>query len=282
MRAMTDNYIHSYTAQEQDRLVAQARFLEPYTHPFVDLSGCVDILEIGCGVGAQIDVVLRRHPQARVTGVDIARMQLDKARALLTAPLSTGKVALCAASGAALPFPADSFDAVYAFWLLEHVAKPLPILREAHRVLEPGGRLYCTEVFNSGLYACPPTPALAAYWHEFNALQRAMGGDPDVGIRLANLAIEAGFDVELYAEASPQMDRRMPDAGERARFIVMWKTLLLSGAPALVERGLVTEADVDAMLADFDRLAGDPGSVFTYAARQLAARKPHPTATSRG
>jgi SAM-dependent methyltransferase len=271
---MTENYIHSYTAQEQARLVAQARFLEPYTHPFIDLGGSRDVLEIGCGVGAQIDVVLRRHPHARVTGVDIARAQLDAARALLAADLSAGRAALCAASGAALPFPGDSFDAVYTFWLLEHVAEPLPILHEARRVLRPGGRLYCTEVFNSGLYAWPPAPALAAYWREFNFLQRAMRGDPDVGIRLANLAIAAGFQVERFGEASPQMDARMPGAEERECFIAMWKSLLLSGAPALLERGLVTEAGVTAMLGDFDRLAADAESVFMYAARQLAATRP--------
>ncbi len=77
---MTASYIHSYTAQEQARLVAQARFLEPYTHPFVDIADCREVLEIGCGVGAQIGVVLRRHALVRVTGVDIARSQLDAAR----------------------------------------------------------------------------------------------------------------------------------------------------------------------------------------------------------
>jgi hypothetical protein len=65
----------------------------------------------------------------------------------------------------------------------------------------------------------------------------------------------------------------MPGPDRRARFMVMWKTLLQSGAPALLERGLVDPAAVDAMLADLDGLAAHPDSVFVYSARQLVARK---------
>jgi len=270
---MTDDYIHSYTAEEQERLVAQARFLERYTHPFVDLTGCNQVLEIGCGVGAQIAVVLRRHPHVRVTGVDIARAQLDTARGVLAAPLVAGRAALCAASGAALPFVKTAST---------------PPTRSGCWSTSPGPSRSCARLIE----CCAPVDAFTAPRSSTAVFTRgrphppgrllagvqrpaaAMGGDPDVGIRLANLAMEAGFAVERLTEASPQMDSRMPAAADRAGFMVMWKTLLLSGAPALLARGLVDQAAVDAMLGDFDRLAAGPDSVFMYAARQLAARKP--------
>src|SRR5438552_2448126 len=44
--------------------------------------------------------------------------------------------------GVTLPFPNNSFDAVYSDWTLEHVARPKPFLREIERVLKPGSSFW--------------------------------------------------------------------------------------------------------------------------------------------
>jgi SAM-dependent methyltransferase len=43
-----------------------------------------------------------------------------------------------------LPFPAEHFDHVVMLAVLEHLTEPEPVLREAHRVLAPGGSLVMT------------------------------------------------------------------------------------------------------------------------------------------
>ena len=200
MNTSSERYIHSFEPDEQARLIRQGRFLEPWIQPTVDFSGCASVLEVGCGVGAQLQVLLRRFPDTRFTGIDASATQLERARGFLSEAVAAGRVELTQASAFCLPFPDASFDGACIYWVLEHLPDHVGALREVLRVLKPGGVLYCTEVFNSGLYAHPPQPALASYWRAFNTLQEELGGDPDAGVRLAALFERAGFERIAFYE----------------------------------------------------------------------------------
>lgn len=274
MNVTADHYIHSFTPEEQARLIRQGRFLAPWVQPGVDFSQCRTVLEAGCGVGAQLHVLLERFPDAHFTGIDVSPLQLDQARALLAEPVAAGRVDLIEASAYSLPFADASFDGACTFWVLEHLENPLSLVREIRRVLKPGGTLYCTEVFNAGLYTWPATPGLDAYWRVFNALQAELGGDPDVGVRLASLFDQAGFAGIELRDVAPQMDGRLQGLTARREFIDFWQTLLLSGAFKMREHGRVTAAGIDALKADFAALAENPDAIFRYAAFQASGHKP--------
>ncbi len=273
----TERYIHSFEPAEQARLIRQGRFLEPWIHPRVDFSACASVLEVGCGVGAQLQILLRRFPELHLTGVDVSALQLHSARERLVDAIAVGQVDLLEASACQLPFPDDSFDGACVFWVLEHLNDHAGALRELRRVLKPGGVLYCTEVFNSGLYARPRQPALESYWRAFNDLQEELGGDPDVGIKLGALFAATGFErIELH-EASPLLDRRLEDPAARRNFLDFWQSLLLSGAPKLLEHDRATEHDIAALKAAFATLAATPEAIFRYTAMQACGYKPAST-----
>lgn len=271
---MSSGYIHTFSAGEQARLVAQAAFLEPYIFPTIDFSGCARVLEIGCGVGAELQILHRRFPQAHLTGLDFSASQLAKAHELLRAEVADAAVELRQGSAYELPFADGSFDGVCLIWVLEHLSDPARALREARRVLRPGGVLSVTEVVNAGLRVEPACPAMADYWAAFNQLQRDLGGAPDVGAELATLARDAGF-VDIQARALPvRMDAQMTEPGRRSEFIGYWRTLWLSGADQLLERGAVTQALVERMRAEFAALVENPAAIYDYSARQITALKP--------
>lgn len=270
---MPFDYIHSFDGREQDRLLEQADFLEPYVHPLLSFQPGDSILEIGCGVGAQIRTILKRHKLSSIAGVDFSREQINKARQLLATEVEKGIVGLLVADGAKLPFADESFDSIYIFFVLEHLSNPDAILAEARRLLRPGGRIYCTEVFNSGIYIYPHSEILTRYWRQFNQLQAAFGGNPDIGMHLPGAFLDAGFKVYRYAQANPMLDQRMQDPLEREHFMAKWEALFLSGAEELVKRGKVSREMTVEVSSEFRKLRENRDAIFEYGLRQIIAHK---------
>jgi SAM-dependent methyltransferase len=112
-----------------------------------------EVLDAGCGVGYGTRL-LAEHDPARLVGVDIS------AEALSHAPADSAE--LVEADLRDLPFPADSFDVVVCFEVIEHVEGHDRVLDELRRVLRPGGTLLISSP-NRDVYA----PGNPYHVHEF-------------------------------------------------------------------------------------------------------------------
>jgi SAM-dependent methyltransferase len=183
--------VHGYGTAEQKRLVAQAEhWRERLIRDGTDLPPGTRLLEVGCGAGAVLAVLGQEFPGVRLFGVDREPKQLAFAAKHLERSGVDAK--LVEADALALPFPDESFDHVWMMWFLEHVDDPPAALREAQRVLVPGGAITAIEVDYSTSRASPSTPA-------FESLVRAMveamasSGWSDAGTRLPGWLREAGF-----------------------------------------------------------------------------------------
>jgi len=129
---------HGTFLGDADLLWCPEGLREADAHLLGDVTGR-DVLEIGCGAAQGARWLIRAG--ARVTAFDVSSGMLRESRRL---DERTGvRVArLVQADAQALPFRAEAFDVVMsAFGGLPFVADSARALREAARVLRPGGRI---------------------------------------------------------------------------------------------------------------------------------------------
>ena len=263
-------YLHGFSDTEQHRLVVQSRLLESTIFNSIDYTGARKLLEVGSGVGAQTEILLRRFPELHVTGVDLSEAQLATARQNLEkTPWCSERYTLLQADAGNLPFGPREFDSAFLCWVLEHVPSPARVLSEVRRVLVPGSPVYVTEVMNASFLLDPYSPHIWRYWMAFNDFQYDHGGDPFVGAKLGNLLLAGGFR-DVHTEIKTiHLDNREP--ARRKTMIAFWEQLLLSAADPLLEAGLVDQATVDGMRQEFGLVQNDPNAVFFFSFVQARA-----------
>lgn len=111
-----------------------------------DISEGDRVLDAGCGVGGSA-VWLARERGARVDGVNINEMQVEKARRGAAERGVDDRVAFHVADYTEVPFDDGSFDVVWAVESVCHTDDERAFLREAKRVLKDDGVLVVADGF---------------------------------------------------------------------------------------------------------------------------------------
>ena len=117
----------------------------------MDIQAGERVLEVGVGTGINLSLYPRG---ADVTGIDFSSSMLEKARERAARP-DAEPVRLLQMDAADLRFADDSFDIVYAPYLISVVPDPVKVAQEMRRVCRPGGRIIILNHFLS------PNPLLS-------------------------------------------------------------------------------------------------------------------------
>jgi phosphatidylethanolamine/phosphatidyl-N-methylethanolamine N-methyltransferase len=97
------------------------------------------VLEVGVGTGLSLPM----YPSfVRVTGVDLSREMLEKARVRVARRALTNVEGLHEMDAQAMDFPDASFDKIVAMYVVSVVQEPARLLAELHRVCKPNGEIF--------------------------------------------------------------------------------------------------------------------------------------------
>lgn len=148
------------------------------------------VLEFGCGTAYGLNLLLKRGGARRLAGCDLASAPLRYAGCAYGPDL--GRRLVC--GSAQLPFGSQCFDVVLAFQVIEHVPDDVGLLREARRVLVPGGLLIVTtpNVEASGGDPNHPDNPYHAREYSQHTLASACG---EAGLLVERLFVHGSFRV---------------------------------------------------------------------------------------
>jgi tocopherol O-methyltransferase len=104
------------------------------------------VLDAGCGVGGSA-IYLGRRIGCRVLGITLSRSQVRRAERNAARSRVSELVHFEVRDFLATGFPDASFDVVWAIESVCHAENKPDFLREAHRILRPGGRLIVADGF---------------------------------------------------------------------------------------------------------------------------------------
>ncbi|WP_217596217.1 class I SAM-dependent methyltransferase [Cohnella sp. GbtcB17] len=142
------------------------------------------LLDLGCGTGFIINLAVDLFDE--IHGVDVTKAMLDKI------DLSTGNIKLHNIPAESLPFENDYFDLVTAYSFIHHLEDYNPVLKEAYRVLKPGGQFYIdlepNKLFWNAIKALPEDGVLTpiverevkSVLHTDSSVQEHFGIDTEV------------------------------------------------------------------------------------------------------
>jgi SAM-dependent methyltransferase len=149
-------------------------WIQKYKQP-----GQNDFLDIGCGSGKFVRFLISKHFKA--TGIEPSRVLYDQFLASEPYFFQTTSNRFLIVN------PANKYDVLTVFDVLEHVQEPMPFLKELAALMNPGGWIFISTPDTGSLHR----KLAGKYWHYFNKYHFSLFNEVNLGI----LASKAGLEL---------------------------------------------------------------------------------------
>ena len=161
-----------------------------------------ELLDVGCGTGAMIELLLKEFPDKNYTGIDLTPRMIEVAQ---EKKLNHTKFMIGDSEN--LPFADNTFDAIVCTNSFHHYPNPQAFMSEAARVLKSAGRLvlhdYTSNKFILWLMNHIEMPLAHFTGHgdvRIHSCQEVCQMCETSGLKVKKLEMQKGFRMHLVAE----------------------------------------------------------------------------------
>ncbi len=190
-----DRVSGTYDAKMKESLVSFDRFYSCVASEILKTQDKINILDIGCGTGLELEIIFKRAPKADITGIDISGEMLNLLRTRYTKYLE--QITLYQESYLTFTLGKEKYDYVISVMTLHHLLpeEKLKLYRRIKKALKPGGK------YIEGDYIVSPeeeNQLLSKYYEAYNSGKDIKNGARHFDIPCSldtqkRILIEAGF-----------------------------------------------------------------------------------------
>lgn len=223
------------------------------------------IADIGCGPGAiLVELARRAGPTGEVVGVEPDPASRTIA-ARTIAEENLGWARVIDGRGDATGLPAGEWDVVMIRHVLFHVGAQAPALvAHAASLLRPGGHLYLADTYLEAMAIVPAGAEVTEQPRRYADFQRSRGNDPNMGLRLHSLLLDAGLEL----------------AEHRGMFNIVPGVVMVDGGPlgaaqaTMLAAGAITAEEAERWAAARKQAATNPQARIFAPIIVAAGRRP--------
>jgi SAM-dependent methyltransferase len=149
----------------------------------------------------------------------------------------------------------SAYDLVFGRFVLTHLREPEKALERMAKATRPGGVVVIEDIQFTGHFAFPTCHAFDQYVALYQEVVQRKGGDPNIGLRLLGMFLDAGL-AEVDLQVIQPTYRNGP--GKQIAAVTMEHI-----RETVVGVGLAGDEEISAILAELDSFANDPRSMMS-------------------